>query len=245
MRIQLLVFGGSRLLSWITVLAAGMALSISLPSFAQSRRGIPDTIAQRALACAACHGKEGRATRDGYFPRIAGKPAAYLYNQLINFREGRRQHPAMTYIVSNLADAYLMELANYFAGVRLPYPPSLDIARAADLRLGRALILAGDQTRKIPACTSCHGAKLTGMLSGVPGLVGLSRDYTNAQLGSWKAGTRRATSPDCMGEVSRQLTPADIEAVTSWLAAQPAPQDMRPLPAGAIKLPVPCGSVEQ
>lgn len=54
---------------------------------------VPDTLAQRVLACAACHGKEERATIAGYFPRIAGKPAGYLYNQLINFLEGRRQYP--------------------------------------------------------------------------------------------------------------------------------------------------------
>ena len=72
---------------------------------------IPDTIAQRAAACTACHGKEGRATNDGYFPRIAGKPAGYLYNQLLNFRAGRRTYPMMIYMVSHLSDAYLMEMA--------------------------------------------------------------------------------------------------------------------------------------
>ena len=56
---------------------------------------VPDTIPERTRPCTACHGKEGRATREGYFPRIAGKPAGYLYNQLVNFREGRRANPAM------------------------------------------------------------------------------------------------------------------------------------------------------
>ena len=32
---------------------------------------------------------------------------------------------------------------------------------------------------------------------------------------------------------------------TSWLAAQPAPHDMTPLPGGAMELPAPCGSVER
>ena len=54
---------------------------------------VPDTLQQRLLACTACHGKDGRATSQGYFPRIAGKPAGYLYNQLLNFREGRRNAP--------------------------------------------------------------------------------------------------------------------------------------------------------
>ena len=47
-----------------------------------------DTMAQRTLACTSCHGKEGRAGPDGYYPRIAGKPAGYLYAQLLHFREG-------------------------------------------------------------------------------------------------------------------------------------------------------------
>lgn len=51
---------------------------------------VPDTIAERVQACTVCHGKQGRATNEGYFPRIAGKPAGYLFNQLVNFRDGRR-----------------------------------------------------------------------------------------------------------------------------------------------------------
>ena len=39
-------------------------------------------MAQRVLACTGCHGPEGRAAADGYYPRIAGKPAGYLFNQL-------------------------------------------------------------------------------------------------------------------------------------------------------------------
>ncbi|MBC7445185.1 MAG: c-type cytochrome, partial [Polaromonas sp.] len=34
-----------------------------------------DSMAQRTLACTACHGPQGRAAADGYYPRLAGKPA--------------------------------------------------------------------------------------------------------------------------------------------------------------------------
>ena len=47
-------------------------------------------MAARVLACASCHGDKGQGTSDDYFPRLAGKPAGYLYNQMIAFREGRR-----------------------------------------------------------------------------------------------------------------------------------------------------------
>lgn len=41
-------------------------------------------MAQRLQACTPCHAREGVATADGYFPRIAGKPEAYLFEQLLN-----------------------------------------------------------------------------------------------------------------------------------------------------------------
>jgi cytochrome c553 len=55
----------------------------------------PDTMAARVLACASCHGAQGEGTSDVYFPRLAGKPAGYLYNQLVAFGDGRRKYPPM------------------------------------------------------------------------------------------------------------------------------------------------------
>lgn len=207
---------------------------------------IPDTIAQRAIACAACHGKEGRATNDGFFPRIAGKPAGYLYNQLVNFRDGRRQNPQMTYMVGHMSNAFLQELAEYFASLHPPYPPpQLSNAASTALERGRTLVMSGDRSRNIPACVACHGQKLSGTLPAIPSLLGLPRDYLNSQFGAWKTGTRRAAAPDCMAKISRQLSPEDISAVSSWLASQPIPNDMTPSPASSIKLPIACGSVPQ
>src|SRR5262245_62043804 len=103
-------------LSWLLLAA--------LPAAAQTPPiAVPDTMAQRVQACTPCHGKEGRATNQGYFPRIAGKPAGYLANQLVNFREGRRPYPLMTYLVEHMSDEYLAEIARYFSALDLPYPP--------------------------------------------------------------------------------------------------------------------------
>src|SRR4051812_43989917 len=81
--------------------------------------GVADTMAQRMQACVPCHGKEGRATDAGYFPRIAGKPAGYLANQLRNFRDGRRRNEAMNHLVQHLSDDYLAEIGRYFGDLDL------------------------------------------------------------------------------------------------------------------------------
>jgi cytochrome c553 len=206
----------------------------------------PDTMAQRTIACTVCHGKEGRATREGYFPRIAGKPAGYLYNQLVNFREGRRHYPLMIYMVEHLSDAYLREMAEYFSSLHPPYPQREAPAMPpATKERGRMLVMQGDAARNVPACMACHGKTLTGVQPAIPGLVGLPRDYISAQFGAWKSGLRHTVAPDCMAQIAARLTVEDISAASSWLASQPVPGDAVPLGSAPGKLPLSCGSVPQ
>ena len=202
-------------------------------------------MSSRVLACTACHGKEGRATADGYFPRIAGKPAGYLYHQLLNFRDGRRSYPQMSYLLEHLTDDYLREIANHFAALDLPYAPqpAAPLSRAL-LERGQQLVRHGDAGRKIPACAQCHGDAMTGVAPFVPGLLSLSRDYVASQLGAWQTGQRRAQAPDCMARVARQLTVDDVSAISAWLAAQAVPGRGRPAAAFKALLPMPCGGVD-
>ncbi len=202
-----------------------------------------DGMSLRMQACTPCHGKEGRATNDGYFPRIAGKPSGYLYAQLLNFREGRRGNPAMGHLVQHLSDGYLREIADWFAVQDLPYPPPQ--TRGGDpalLTRGRQLAQQGDPARGLPGCTTCHGAALMGALPGMPGLLGLPRDYLLAQLGAWKTGQRHAVAPDCMRQVAQRLSDADASALALWLSSTPVPSDPRPDPALVMPLPLECGS---
>lgn len=202
-------------------------------------------MAPRVLACVTCHGKEGRATQEGYFPRIAGKPAGYLANQLVNFREGRRSYPQMTSLIEHLTDDYLREMAAHFAALDVPYaPPPAPQAPSAALERGRLLVQQGDAARSIPACVQCHGQAMTGVNPFIPGLLGLPRDYLNSQLGAWKTGQRRAHAPDCMAGIARQLTPEDVSAVSAWLAAQPVPGGGKPAASLTQPMPARCGGVD-
>ncbi len=228
-----------------TLTTLGLAAALAGPAWSAP---FENTIAQRTQACTACHGAQGRAAPDGYYPRLAGKPAAYLYNQMLHFREGRRHYGLMTQMVEPLTDAYLLEIAEYFADLKVPYPPpQVTTASAALLEQGRQLVTNGDPARQVPACVQCHGTTMTGVLPQVPGLLGLPRDYVNAQLGAWKAGKRRAHAPDCMAHVAENLSLADINAASTWLAAQAVPANSAPAlmaPAVRTNVVVPtCGHV--
>lgn len=215
-----------------------------------------DTIAQRTIACTSCHGEQGRAGPDGYYPRLAGKPAGYLYNQLLNFRDGRRHYGLMTRMVDLLDDAYLMEIAQHFANMKAPYPPPAANASqqsTATLERGRTLVMQGDSALRLPACVQCHGSTLMGAQPNVPGLIGLPADYLMAQLGGWKTGQRRAHAPDCMASIVQRLSDSDAYAAVTWLAGQTVPANAQPdatLPARAkveadLAMDLTCGSAPE
>jgi cytochrome c553 len=240
-------------------------------ALAQSAQTAADSMAQRMQACTTCHGagvtaSVGRTANEAYFPRIAGKPAGYLYNQLLNFRDGRRHYGLMVGMVEHLSDAYLMEMAQYFAQLDLPYPPPAAPKPGtppSTLARGQALVMQGDAARGLPACTACHGAALMGVAPALqtagnlkntnpsmPALLGLPRDYMAGQLGAWQTGQRRAHAPDCMGRIAKLLTPDDVDALATWLAAQPVPTDKltgktaKPAARLPATMPQACGGVQ-
>jgi cytochrome c553 len=152
----------------------------------------------------------------------------------------------MNYLVENLSDDYLREIASYFSQLDLPYPPPQTTgAPAALLKHGETLALHGDPARELPACAQCHGSALTGVAPSIPGLLGLPRDYLNAQLGAWKQGQRHAAAPDCMAQIADKLSPEDVSALSTWLSSQAVTDNARPAPALEHRLPIPCGDVDE
>jgi cytochrome c553 len=202
-----------------------------------------DSMEARVQGCVTCHGQSGQGTNNGYYPRIASKPAGYLYNQLVAFRDGTRRYAPMNYLVAYLPDAYLREMAEHYAAQRPPFvqaqQPAVD---AAVLERGKALAVQGDVQKSIPACIACHGAGLTGMNPGIPGLVGLRRTYITAQLTRWRVGERSAKEPDCMKRIATRLSDTDVAAVAAWLARQEPPKDPSPESTNLVRMPYACGS---
>ncbi len=231
--------------SWRRRVASLSFVLLLLAAFTAIAGKVPDTLEQRIKACTSCHGKHGQGGGNEFNPRLAGKPALYLYRQLLNFRDGRRSYPMMRHMVQGLPEAYLHEMADYFAAQEPPWPSSgASSLPPALLEHGRDLVEHGDAARRIPACAACHGKRLTGRQPAIPPLIGLPADYIRNQLGAWRAGTRKAMAPDCMARVASRLSPRDITAAAAWLASRPRPEDAGPAPAATAPLPIRCGSIE-
>lgn len=202
-----------------------------------------ESMEARVQGCTTCHGQSGQGTNNDYFPRIAGKPALYLYNQLVAFRDGRRRYAPMNYLVAYLPDSYLREIAEYYSRQNPPFGVyETTPADPKTLTRGQTIVQEGDTRQGVPACVTCHGAGLTGMQPGIPGLVGLRPTYVVAQLTRWRVGERVAADPDCMKRIATRLTESDIAAIGAWLARQAPPKDPAPESANLVRMPLACGS---
>ncbi len=221
--------------------AALFAFGAANALYAAAVPTVPDTMQQRVAACASCHGAHGEGLPgDVKIPRLAGKPAAYLLQQLQSFQDGRRHHAPMEYVVRQLSPAYLQQIADYFSAQQVPFHPQPVPATSADaLRRGEQLVHHGDPARGIPSCESCHGSTLTGVQPSMPGLTGLSYAYIQTQLDAWRTHQRSSDGPGCMTVVANRMTVGDVTAVSAWLASQAPPSNPHPLPASAQTEPLP------
>nr|WP_258168304.1 c-type cytochrome [Paraburkholderia sp. BL21I4N1] len=74
---------------------------------------------QALPACVQCHGPGGIGVAPT-FPPLAGQPAAYIANQLHNWKDGKRPPGPMALmpvVASKLSDADITAVADYYAGM--------------------------------------------------------------------------------------------------------------------------------
>jgi len=171
--------------------------------------GAQDADAGKAKAppCGACHGPDGNSTNPA-FPSLAGQTARYLYLQLRDFKEGRRENPAMQPFIRDLAPADMQDLAAYFAGRTLAdngFKP--DPAKVARGRAKAAETL----------CSMCHLGEFKGQ-NEVPRVAGQQHDYVVKQLKDFRSGTR-TNDAGTMSSVAKTLKDEDIEDLAHYLAS--------------------------
>ncbi len=169
--------------------------------------------------CEGCHG-EGGVSRIAPVPRLDILSADYMTLALRAYRRGARDSGIMEHAATEMPEAELAAAAAHFARAGVDTGPGAatdpDLARA-----GRDLAYAA--TARVPACRACHGPWDAPLDRLFPALAGQHESYLTAQLRLWRDGARGGgPAAELMHDAARNLSDADIAALSAWYAGLPA-----------------------
>jgi cytochrome c553 len=184
---------------WTVVVGLLFVATMAGPSFA-------DTIEEKAMLCAACHGEKG-IPKDKSIPVIWGQNEGYIYIELRDMKKGARKNDQMAPIVENMERDDMLALAAYFASK--PWP-NLDQPRAPkeDARHFDVIANSGQ-------CLACHQSEFKGAGT-QPRLAGQSYDYLLKTMMDFRSGAR--ANNDWMTSLLKTFSEADINQMARVLA---------------------------
>ena len=169
--------------------------------------------------CGSCHGVNGMGNSSSGFPALAGLPAPYIERQLTAFKHSERKNAVMQSMANPLDAKARAAIAAYYAA--LPVPATTETTTTLNMQ-GEALAINGAWGGKrtgVPACDSCHGPYGVGVGISFPRLAGQPQSYISAQLTAWKNGNRTGDPLHLMSNVAKQLSAAEISAVSAFYAS--------------------------
>ena len=161
----------------------------------------------KAVACLACHGENGNSSMPNT-PSLAGQNARYLYLQLRDFQEGRRDNAMMSAMTAGLSKADMQELAKYFSEQKLT-----NKRFNADPEKVKKGIAKADET----LCAMCHLGEFKGQ-NEIPKVAGQNFDYVVKTLKDFKAKDRNNDAGN-MTSVASTLSEEDIDNLAHYIAS--------------------------
>lgn len=188
------------------------------------------------FSCTECHGVSGNSVNTDQYekqpPILAAQDMGYLYDQLINFKNGRRFTAEMADIMSDYSDQELQLIAHYYAAQKRIISPDKDVTRdtlrhnqledAYWVKQGEELYSKGDISRGIVACQTCHGEFGEGRIIGLdkaPKLTGQHARYVRMTLDNFARGKRTTDGlfDQPMQTISRKLTDKDRRNLAAYI----------------------------
>ncbi len=191
---------------------AALGLALSAPVMADAG----DATRGKGLSasCAACHGADGNSVNPEW-PKLAGQGEAYLFKQLVDYKEGRRQNVLMAGQVANLSTQDMRDLAAFFASQTIT-PGTAD---ASMVELGEQIYRGGNAATGVAACIACHGPNGQGNPAAMfPKVAGQHARYNADQLRYFRDESRANDNGRMMRNIARRMTDAEIEAVSQYMA---------------------------
>jgi cytochrome c553 len=189
-----------------------LALS-GLVSFAANAVDIEAGKAKSAV-CAACHGVDGNSANAAW-PSLAGQHATYIYKQLQDFKEGRRNDATMAGMVALLNDEDMKNVAAYFESQQpkaVAFDPDM-------IEMGENIYRGGITETRVAACMSCHSPSGKGNgPAGWPSLKGQHPEYLVLQMQNFKQGLRANDSGEMMRNVVARMSDKEMKSVAAYIA---------------------------
>ena len=192
------------------------AVAFDLPTLKLLRSADPENGAAVAeeSKCSKCHGDAG-VSDDPDDVNIAGMSSSYLFKQLKDYQDKKRDDRDMYKKVKDLSDQQLADLAAWYAEQE-PAMRGTGKTVTADIQ---KLITHGDPERLLKACAACHGSKGRGGQFDHPALAGQNRTYLVDSMVAFKEEDRTNDIYSRMRTVSEALTEEEIEALADYYAA--------------------------
>lgn len=160
-----------------------------------------------AQTCNSCHGPDGNSALPET-PSLAGQTARYIYLQLKDFKEKRRENPLMSPMAANLEKPQMLALAQYYSEKKL---------KSNDFKVDSEKVKRGKAKADEVLCTMCHQGGFLGQ-NEIPRVAGQRYDYIVKQLKDFKA-MKRTNDAGNMASVSKTLSDEDMDALGHYLTS--------------------------
>lgn len=189
---------------WIRSAALALFALVALP--ASAHPAAEALIAERN--CMTCHGPNG-VSPVPLMPSLAGQQADFLTLQMILFREGLRQVPAMMEPARGLSDQQILDIAAWFAAQ--PSAPKPDRGPRNE-----AMFQRGGQFSAANNCNACHLPDYSGRAN-VPRINHQREDFLIHTLVEYRDGLRVGADTQMNG-LMHGVSNDDIRAIAHYLA---------------------------
>ncbi len=108
----------------------------------------------------------------------------------------------------------MQDLAAYFSSQKT----KIGYASAESLEMGEKIYRAGDASKGLAACMSCHGPTGAGnSAASFPSLSGQHAEYTKIHLLAFRDNKRTNDTNKAMQIVSEKMTTDEIDAVVNYI----------------------------
>ena len=169
--------------------------------------------------CSNCHGMDGNAISP-QFPKLAGQGKDYLISQLKAFKAQSRKdpdaHAYMWGLTRFLDDKSIVLVAEYFTAQTPTRGPE---GNPQAVGKGKEIYEKGIETKKVPACATCHGP--TGQGASIfPRLAGQHAPYMIKQIRIYHTNDR-PESGTIMQNVVQGLSDDEAALVAAYLQSLP------------------------